>query len=121
MVALPLYDLKAFPVRAGMGITCSCRDDHRPTQPPGASVSPVWRNPLALLLASTVEGIFVIDLQGLCTFINNAGARMLGYESLAGLTGAWCQVGATGQCWRCRFFPPGPINLVLAVGNQVHL
>jgi PAS domain S-box-containing protein len=33
-----------------------------------------------LLLESTGEGIFGIDLEGRCTFINRAGARALGYE-----------------------------------------
>jgi PAS domain S-box-containing protein len=40
----------------------------------------VWRDPLALLLASTGEGIYGIDLDGLCMFINPAGARLIGYE-----------------------------------------
>jgi PAS domain S-box-containing protein len=35
----------------------------------------------SLLLESTGEGIFGIDLEGLCTFINSAGARMLGHEA----------------------------------------
>lgn len=39
-----------------------------------------WKNQLALLLESTGEGIFGIDMYGLCTFINRAGARMLGRE-----------------------------------------
>jgi len=34
--------------------------------------------PLELLLDSTGEGIFGVDLAGHCTFINRAGARMLG-------------------------------------------
>ncbi len=35
---------------------------------------------LHLLLESTGEGIFGIDNAGLCTFINRAGARLLGYS-----------------------------------------
>jgi PAS domain S-box-containing protein len=35
---------------------------------------------LALLLASIGEGVFGIDLDGLCVFINHAGARMIGFE-----------------------------------------
>lgn len=34
---------------------------------------------LELLLSSTDEGIYGIDLQGACTFMNPAGAEMLGY------------------------------------------
>jgi PAS domain S-box-containing protein len=32
------------------------------------------------LLESTDEGVYGIDFQGICTFINSAGARALGYE-----------------------------------------
>ncbi len=39
-----------------------------------------WQRQLELLLESTGEGIFGIDLEGHCTFINRAGARMLGWE-----------------------------------------
>jgi PAS domain S-box-containing protein len=40
---------------------------------------PLWRDKLSLLLDSTGEGIFGIDMQGCCTFINRAGALQLGY------------------------------------------
>ena len=49
------------------------------SHPTAASVG-VWRDPLALLLASTGEGIYGVDLDGLCVFINPAGARLIGYE-----------------------------------------
>lgn len=39
-----------------------------------------WNDRLTLLLESTGEGIFGIDLDGRCTFINRAGAEMLGYR-----------------------------------------
>ncbi len=45
-----------------------------------APSSRAWGDPLALLLASTGEGVFGIDLDGLCVFINHAGARMIGFE-----------------------------------------
>lgn len=45
----------------------------------GAGANP-WHDPLALLLESTGEGIFGIDLEGRCSFINRAGASMLGYR-----------------------------------------
>ena len=51
---------------------------HKP--PPELVLAPAWQNPLALLLESTGEGIFGIDTDGHCTFINRAGARMLGLE-----------------------------------------
>ena len=47
---------------------------------PDHALAPVWQNQFALLLESTGEGIFGIDLGGHCTFINQAGARMLGLE-----------------------------------------
>jgi PAS domain S-box-containing protein len=34
---------------------------------------------LAAILDSTIEGVYSNDLQGRCTFINQAAARMLGY------------------------------------------
>lgn len=43
-------------------------------------VDPLWQHQLGLLLESTGEGIFGIDMDGLCVFINQAGARMLGRE-----------------------------------------
>ena len=40
----------------------------------------IWRDPLELLLASTGEGVYGVDLDGRCVFINRAGAAMIGYE-----------------------------------------
>ncbi len=40
---------------------------------------PLWQHQLGLLLESTGEGIFGIDLGGHCMFINRAGAHLLGY------------------------------------------
>ena len=48
--------------------------------PPASAPDPLWQHQLGLLLESTGEGIFGIDLAGHCTFINRAGARMLGWE-----------------------------------------
>ncbi len=38
-----------------------------------------WRRQLEMILESTGEGIYGIDLKGRCIFINETGARMLGY------------------------------------------
>ena len=46
-----------------------------------ARVGTLWQRQLELLLESTGEGIFGIDLEGHCTFINRAGARLLGWEA----------------------------------------
>ncbi len=51
-----------------------------PLQPGEPGVADAWRDPLGLLLASTGEGVFGVDLEGLCVFINPAGARMIGFE-----------------------------------------
>ena len=50
--------------------------------PDGASAAStgLWPDPLSLLLESTGEGIFGIDMDGNCTFINRAGAGMLGWD-----------------------------------------
>jgi PAS domain S-box-containing protein len=47
---------------------------------PDIAAHHAWRNQLELLLASTGEGIYGIDLDGRCVFINRAGAEMLGYR-----------------------------------------
>ena len=39
----------------------------------------VWRDKLSQLLESTGEGIFGIDMSGCCSFINRAGAELLGW------------------------------------------
>ena len=54
--------------------------DLNPLQPVGPGVPSAWRDPLGLMLASTGEGVFGVDLDGLCVFINPAGARMIGFE-----------------------------------------
>jgi PAS domain S-box-containing protein len=48
--------------------------------PPNANFEPVLQKQLALLLESTGEGIYGIDMQGRCTFINRSGANMLGLK-----------------------------------------
>ena len=40
-----------------------------------------WQHRLGLLLESTGEGVFGVDLAGDCVFINRAGAEMLGYAA----------------------------------------
>lgn len=46
---------------------------------PGPATQPPWRDELGLLLESTGEGIFGVDLAGHCMFINRAGAQQLGF------------------------------------------
>lgn len=48
---------------------------------PPTTADLLWQRQLGLLLDSTGEGIFGIDLAGHCVFINRAGAETLGYES----------------------------------------
>lgn len=40
-----------------------------------------WRKQLELLLESTGEGVYGVDLNGRCVFINHAGAELLGYSA----------------------------------------
>jgi len=47
----------------------------------GVAADPLWQRQLGLLLESTGEGIFGIDMDGHCMFINRAGAHMLGWEA----------------------------------------
>ncbi|MGA0612509.1 PAS domain S-box protein [Caldimonas sp. KR1-144] len=47
---------------------------------PFAAASPAWRDRLSLLLESTGDGVFGIDLAGCATFVNRAAAQMLGHE-----------------------------------------
>ncbi len=46
----------------------------------GGRDSQYLSNYLRLLLESTEQGIYSMDLKGCCTFVNRSGARMLGYE-----------------------------------------
>jgi PAS domain S-box-containing protein len=41
----------------------------------------LWHDKLTLLLESTGDGMFGIDLDGCCTFINRAGAEILGHAA----------------------------------------
>ena len=65
-IAIPVMPLQSLLVSAA------------PTHLPGAGQA-VWRDRLSQLLESTGEGIFGIDMDGRCTFINRAGAEQLGY------------------------------------------
>ena len=44
-------------------------------------VAAVWRDRLSLLLESTGEGIFGIDMAGCCVFVNRSAAQMLGWPA----------------------------------------
>jgi len=49
--------------------------------PQAARAQAVWRDRLSLLLDATGEGIYGVDTEGRCSFINPAAARMLGYAA----------------------------------------
>ncbi|MGD9832887.1 MAG: PAS domain S-box protein [Piscinibacter sp.] len=51
---------------------------HAPEQ---GRVADVWRDRLALLLESTGEGIFGIDMAGCCVFVNRSAAQQLGWPA----------------------------------------
>lgn len=44
-------------------------------------VAAVWRERLSLLLESTGEGIFGIDMADCCVFVNRSAAQMLGWPA----------------------------------------
>lgn len=67
-------------MRGGMPIPSPRLGGCHPATAPQAAADPLWQHQLGLLLESTGEGIFGVDLDGRCMFINRAGARMLGYE-----------------------------------------
>ena len=46
-----------------------------------SQVAEVWRDRLSLLLESTGEGIFGIDMAGCCVFVNRSAAQMLGWPA----------------------------------------
>ena len=66
------------PVPAGLGRVPGTEDGAEPgTEPlPGDDR---WHDRLALLLESTGEGMFGVDMDGRCVFINRAAAEMLRY------------------------------------------
>lgn len=49
------------------------------SQAPTSRGAQLWRERLDLLLESTGEGVFGVDMQGNCIFINRAAAEMIGY------------------------------------------
>jgi PAS domain S-box-containing protein len=49
--------------------------------PEQGRVADVWRDRLALLLESTGEGIFGIDMAGGCVFVNRSAAQQLGWPA----------------------------------------
>lgn len=52
---------------------------------PSPAPPPPWEHRLRLLLDSTDEGVFGIDLAGNCMFINEAAARMIGLDAARAL------------------------------------
>jgi PAS domain S-box-containing protein len=55
-----------------------------PTPAAGAGqVAAIWRDRLSLLLESTGEGIFGIDMAGCCVFVNRSAAQVLGWPAEA--------------------------------------
>ena len=56
-------------------------DASAPTPSGAGRVADVWRDRLSLLLESTGEGIFGIDMAGRCVFVNRSAAQMLGWPA----------------------------------------
>lgn len=77
---------------------------------------------IRLLLDSTAEAIFGVDLEGTCTFANPACARMLGYDDPKALVGRQVHdvirpVRSDGSRYARR---RSPIHSVLTFGEAVH-
>jgi len=51
------------------------------TPPQAGQVADIWRDRLSLLLESTGEGIFGIDLAGCCVFVNRSASQQLGWAA----------------------------------------
>lgn len=71
----------AFPIRPAfhseiLAMT-ACINKENPPAPRGAQL---WRERLDLLLESTGDGVFGVDMEGNCIFINRAAADMIGYS-----------------------------------------
>ncbi len=66
-------------IKVGDGIAITSRDvtERRKAEEEKARLA----NDLRLLLESTDEGLYGIDMEGHCTFINSSASRMLGYAS----------------------------------------
>jgi len=61
---------------------------------------------IRLLLDSTAEAIYGIDLTGACIFCNSSCARLLGYESPASLIGKQLHLMIHGTGADCQPYPP---------------
>ncbi len=70
------FEASAYPSQEGLSVFFRDVTDRKETE---KSLRDVHRRN-RLILESTEEGIYGIDTVGLCTFINKAAARMLGYE-----------------------------------------
>src|SRR4030065_521867 len=69
------------------------------TPPPGGAAQRAWPDQLELLLASTGEGVYGVDLDGRGVFINRAGAERPAHppgQGLGGLSGAPLRAQAAG-------------------------
>ncbi|HWV63852.1 MAG TPA: PAS domain-containing sensor histidine kinase [Oxalicibacterium sp.] len=64
--------MNAFPVPQATTIASA-------SHPPAPRGAQLWRERLDLLLESTGEGVFGVDMEGNCIFINRAAADMIGW------------------------------------------
>jgi PAS domain S-box-containing protein len=69
------FSLKAFPAGDGVAFFVNDVSDVRKIETVRANQESYFKS----LLNSTGEGIFALDLDGNCTFLNHAGAAMLGF------------------------------------------
>ena len=82
------FRARALPRGAAWGLLFRCMvTASAPTAAPtpaaagAGQVAAIWRERLSLLLESTGEGIFGIDMAGCCVFVNRSAAQMLGWPA----------------------------------------
>ena len=74
--AIPVLETGGATIREWVGIHTDVTEQRRAEQEQTRLA-----NHVRLLLESTTEGLFGLDQNGLCTFINRSGAALLGYQS----------------------------------------
>ncbi len=78
---------------------------------------------LALLLASTAEGIFGLDTNGVCTFANSSALTMLGYDDENELVGQVIHNILHHTKMNGEAYPVEecPINIAIREGDSIHI
>ncbi|MDF2586922.1 MAG: diguanylate cyclase and metal dependent phosphohydrolase [Anaerocolumna sp.] len=81
------------------------------------------KNELQILLDSTAEGIYGIDLNGFCTFINQSGIRLLDYESQDEIVGENIHIKIHHHYLNGQLSPVDDCNILnsIKLGKGIHV